>query len=115
MKYASERSGFDTSVHSWKPCPPERFTRLVHGYSAHCCEEHGHAGLSMTACKLDRETVATIYYRPKRFPDHIGVSTPCLMTVATVDGRIISFERIPSNEYPGLPEVTGHEPFSGRS
>jgi len=105
MKWAEQRPGFDTSVHSWKPCTPERFARLVHAYTTHCCEEHGHAGLSMTACKLDHETNATIYYRPKQFPQHQGVSTPCLMTVRASDGRVITFERIPSRDYPGLPEV----------
>lgn len=106
MKYASER-GMDTSVHSWKPCPTDRFTRLVHGYATTCCSDHGHAGLSMTACKLDHDTTATVYYRPKQFPEHCGISTPVLMTIETADGRVISFERIPSIDYPGLPEVTG--------
>ncbi len=105
MKYAEERPGFDTSVHNWKPCTAERFARLVHAYSTTCCEKFGHAGLSMTACKLDRRAVATIYYRPKTYPDHGGVSTPCLMTVDSGDGRVISFERIVTPDYPGIPAI----------
>lgn len=107
MKYAEERPGFDTSVHSWKPCTPERFARLVHAYTVTCCTEFGHAGLSMTSCKLDRRAVATIFYRPKHYPEHVGISTPCLMTVDSGDGRVITFERIPTDEYPGIPEIVG--------
>jgi len=109
MKWQEEKPGFDTSVHSWKPCTPERFAKLMHGYTAYCADDFGHAGMSMTACKLDHDTVATIFYRPKTFPAHTGVSTPALMTVAT-EGRVITFERIASYDYPGLPEVTGVQP-----
>jgi hypothetical protein len=97
--------GHGTSVHSWKPCPPDAFAKLVHRYATECASEHGNFGLSTKSMRLDRHATASIYYRPKsgRADAHRGgVSTPVLMTVQMDDGRVVCFERIASAEYPSL-------------
>lgn len=104
MKWLEE-IGMSTSVHSWKPCTPERFARLFHAYTTTCCDDYGNAGMSVKSAKLDHESTVTVYHRPKHYPLHSGTSTPALMTVRGADGRVITFERIPSRDYPGLQEV----------
>ena len=96
MKYASERGGMATSVHDWKPCPPDQFAKLLHLYTITCGCQHGHEGLFPTAMKLDRVTTATIWYMPKsgqKETSH-GVSSPVLMTVQMSDGKVICFESL---------------------
>jgi hypothetical protein len=94
MKYASESGGMSTSVHDWKPCPPDRFAKLIHQYTTECGDEHGHGALTMTAMKLDRVSTATIFYMPKKGKRPDAVSSPVLMTVSMIDGKVITFESL---------------------
>jgi hypothetical protein len=94
MKYASERGGMSTSVHDWKPCPPDRFAKLMHQYTTQYGDEHGHGALTMTAMKLDRISTSTIFYYPQNGKIGGNVRSPVLMTVSMIDGKIITFESL---------------------
>lgn len=105
MKYASER-GVTLSVHQWKPIPADKFAAALHKLATQHCDEHGLEGVHPTAMKLDRETFATIWYRPKsgRAPD--AVSSPMLAAVNYANGRHVYFERMADPETEELPIET---------
>lgn len=95
MKYASERGGgMATSVHDWKPCPADRFSKLLHQYTTSYGCEWGHGGLTMTAMKLDQTSTCTIFYYPKDGKPDTSVRSPVLMTVEMQDGKIVCFESL---------------------
>lgn len=83
---------FYTSVHEWKPVPPERFIQLLHQYQ---CEdqnsdEYGNGLMHAKAFKLDRETTAIIHYSVKSMGS--PVSSPVLMTIDSSNmGKVICF------------------------
>jgi hypothetical protein len=94
MKYAEERGGMATSVHDWKPCPPDRFAKLMHQYTTQYGDEWGHGALTMTAMKLDRISTCTIFYYPQNGDIGKNVRSPVLMTVSMIDGKVITFESL---------------------
>ena len=81
-----------TSVHEWKPVPPERFTQLLHQYQ---CDDHnsdmfGNSLMHSKVFKLDRETTAIIHYAVKR--PGSSVFSPVLMTIdSSKMGKVIGF------------------------
>jgi hypothetical protein len=94
MKYAEERGGMATSVHDWKPCPPDRFAKLMHQYTTQYGDEWGHGALTMTAMKLDRISTCTIFYYPQNGILERKTRSPVLMTVSMIDGKVITFESL---------------------
>lgn len=90
MKYASEHVGVLTSVHQWKPIPPDRFANLLHFYSTNYADLYGHEALHTTALALDRDATATVFYRRKERGS--SVSSPVLMTMEGVAGKTLCFE-----------------------
>ena len=94
MKYAEERGGMATSVHDWKPCPPDRFAKLMHQYTTQYGDEWGHGALTMTAMKLDRISTCTIFYYPQNGVLERKTRSPVLMTVSMIDGKVITFESL---------------------
>lgn len=83
---------FYTSVHEWKPVPPERFIQLLHQYQCddHNIDDFGNSLMHSKAFKLDRETTAIIHYSVK-YPG-TGIGMPVLMTIdSSKMGKVISF------------------------
>ena len=99
MQYASELS-LSTSVHQWKPCTPEQFTAGLHRASVDVCDEGGRGGVHHQTAKLDRETIATVWYMPKD-RGH-AISTPILMSMTVGSGKPVLFVSIEYGSRIGL-------------
>lgn len=81
-----------TSVHEWKPVPPERFAQLLHQYQCddHNSDDYGNGLMHAKAFKLDRETTAIIHYSIKR--PGSSIASPVLMTIdSSKMGKVICF------------------------